>query len=971
MKRNEVRARWRPALVEQLEARRLLTAIVADPSFESPSVSANSYAYNPTGSVWTFSSTSGVVNSPSSLDAPAAPNGQQVAFLQTNRSAAQYNGTEDGTISQSISLPSSGYYALSLDAAADVNDVGASYAAEESFMVTLNGTPVLTGLHPTRSTFTSIGGTFYAGAGTQTLALVSTGPDSTTTFIDEVQLTAVVPGAATQVVLLTVPQSLATGVASSAITVQLENASGLAVDAGSGGVAVNLSTTSNQGRFLNGGGVLTTAVTIPTGSSTTTFTYTDGSAGTPTLTASASGLTSATQQETVQTVTSSSFLHTSGTNIVNGSGQTVLLRGVNLGSWLTMEGWMSPLDSSGLPDEYGVIQTLDDRFGVAEEQSLIKTYQQNWITVQDLQNIKNAGFNVIRVPVWWGDFETLQGQWRSDAFAELDWLVNTAGAMGIYTIIDMHGVVGGQSTSDDTGQANLDNYWTSSYDQQQTNILMENIALHYKNNPMVAGYDLMNEPDNAPSDAAVIAAYDRLYSAVRSVDANHIAIIEGTFDQWDWSMLPSPASQGWTDVVYEMHEYQWNDTDNPAGVESGTNNQVSDFRNHASYDVPDYIGEFNDFGTGSSTWQYTLEQYDENGISWSFWSYKATDGLVSTQDSWGLYDPVNTLAVPNIQTNPASTIEQDWSNVTTAGSFAINPMLQSALQGAGVTPVNATVANQYMFYYHSSAFDGGATSPSSADYSAIAENANGTDKTALLPGQTATFANVSSYSDGINGILIDFAYLPTGVTFTASDFAFAVGNNNTPSTWSAAPAPTAVATWAGPNGDTFADITWANNAIQEEWLQVTVLADANTHLASNDVFYFGSLIGATGTSTADNGTVLQVTAADLVATQNNASLLSSVPISSLYDLNRDGYVTAADFVLCQDNATLLGGLNLITPGSTSNAVVAGSGVVAAVSGSTTAALSSSPPLDDPTTLTATVLKQNEDPLGRVVRHGSH
>ena len=58
---------------------------------------------------------------------------------------------------------------------------------------------------------------------------------------------------------------------------------------------------------------------------------------------------------------------------------------------------MSPLDSSGLPDEYGVIQTLDNRFGVAEEQSLLKTYQQNWITVQDLQNIKNAGFNVIRV----------------------------------------------------------------------------------------------------------------------------------------------------------------------------------------------------------------------------------------------------------------------------------------------------------------------------------------------------------------------------------------------------------------------------------------------------------------------------------------------------------------------------------------------------------------------------------------------
>ena len=30
-----------------------------------------------------------------------------------------------------------------------------------------------------------------------------------------------------------------------------------------------------------------------------------------------------------------------------------------------MEGWMCPLDSSGLPDEYSVLKTLDDRFGYA------------------------------------------------------------------------------------------------------------------------------------------------------------------------------------------------------------------------------------------------------------------------------------------------------------------------------------------------------------------------------------------------------------------------------------------------------------------------------------------------------------------------------------------------------------------------------------------------------------------------------
>ena len=223
-----------------------------------------------------------------------------------------------------------------------------------------------------------------------------------------------------------------------------------------------------------------------------------------------------------------------------------------------------------------------------------------------------------------------------------------------------------------------------------------------------------------------------------------------------------------------------------------------------------------------------------------------------------------------------------------------------------------SVANEYLFYYGSSAFDGSATSPSSADQNAIA-----TDKTALLPnGSTATFANISSYADGINGILIDFANLPAGVTFTASDFQFNVGNNNTPLGWATAPAPTAVATWTGSNGDTFADIVWANNAIAEEWLQVTVLADANTHLASNVVFYYGSEIGATGISTATtaNGPVIRVTSADVVATQNNASLLQAVPITNLYDFNRDDKVTAADIVLCQNNTTLLGGLQLFSVG---------------------------------------------------------
>ena len=60
--------------------------------------------------------------------------------------------------------------------------------------------------------------------------------------------------------------------------------------------------------------------------------------------------------------------------------------------------------------------------------------------------------NLVRVPFWWGDFETLSGTWRTDAFDRLDWVVSNAWQRGIYTILDFHGVPGGQSTSQDTGR---------------------------------------------------------------------------------------------------------------------------------------------------------------------------------------------------------------------------------------------------------------------------------------------------------------------------------------------------------------------------------------------------------------------------------------------------------------------------------------------------------------------------------------
>ena len=94
-----------------------------------------------------------------------------------------------------------------------------------------------------------------------------------------------------------------------------------------------------------------------------------------------------------------------------------------------------------------------------------------------------------------------------------------------------------------------------------------------------------------------------------------------------------------------------------------------------------------------------------------------------------------------------------------------------------------SIVNGRFLFYDNSKFDHNAPGVSTSDDNAIA-----TDKTAYLPGTgTATSANVSSYSPGINGIMIDLqgggTHGSISLANILSDFTFKMGNNNTPKLW--------------------------------------------------------------------------------------------------------------------------------------------------------------------------------------------
>jgi len=216
------------------------------------------------------------------------------------------------------------------------------------------------------------------------------------------------------------------------------------------------------------------------------------------------------------------------------------------------------------------------------------------------------------------------------------------------------------------------------------------------------------------------------------------------------------------------------------------------------------------------------------------------------------------------------------------------------------------VVDRHIFY-NDSHWDGAYKSADGQDDVAIAGG-----KQALLPGQTATYANYTNYASGINGIMVDLGGLPDDAALTTDDFRFRVGNGNDPSAWTAAPDPIdiSVRSGGGTDGSHRVTLIWDDFAIVNQWLQVSVLAGESTGLAEDDVFYFGNAVGDTGNSSTD----AKVNAIDLLLTRDNPhNLVNRAPLACKYDYNRDARVNATDMLIARTNQThFLNALELIT-----------------------------------------------------------
>ena len=327
--------------------------------------------------------------------------------------------------------------------------------------------------------------------------------------------------------------------------------------------------------------------------------------------------------------------------IVNENGENIVLKGVNLGNWLLWETWM------GFVPEYtedwayyDTLQVLIDRFGEEKTAEIVKTYEENFITEDDIAQIEKLGFNCIRVPFWYRNFMTEDLKWLSEnhddnkGFQKLDWLISICEKYGIYVMLDLHGAPGGQSKNHCTGKAGRNELYENENMMNATIELWSVIAERYKDNKTVCAYDLLNEPQNnggydgdyswsAESEEAVShtnKAYDTLYKAIREIDKNHIISFEGV---WSTTVLPNPQEMGYENLLYQLHLY-----DSEKGMIRYRIDELKTARK--DWEVAVVVGEYNNHECE----EYAQKKYEKNDISRIKWTYKT----YNAGETWGIFN---------------------------------------------------------------------------------------------------------------------------------------------------------------------------------------------------------------------------------------------------------------------------------------------------------------------------------------------
>lgn len=248
-----------------------------------------------------------------------------------------------------------------------------------------------------------------------------------------------------------------------------------------------------------------------------------------------------------------------------------VIRGVNIGGWLVLEPYITPsifeafrtndYNDDGIPvDEYHLCQQL----GTDAAKDVLTQHWDSFYTEDDFAKIADMGFNLVRIPIGYWAFNTLNDDPYVTGLQEsyLDKAIQWSANHGLKVWVDLHGAAGSQNGFDNSGLRDSINFPQDDNNLQLTlktikYLLNKYSAEEYINT--VIGIELINEPLGPSMDLNKLKydylkpAYDYLRNEIGNTD--QIVVIHDAFvsnDNWD-TFLTNEDSYG---VVIDHHHYQ-------------------------------------------------------------------------------------------------------------------------------------------------------------------------------------------------------------------------------------------------------------------------------------------------------------------------------------------------------------------------------------------------------------------------------
>jgi len=339
--------------------------------------------------------------------------------------------------------------------------------------------------------------------------------------------------------------------------------------------------------------------------------------------------------------------------IVNQNGQPVRLRGFNIGGWLNMEDFIDGYVGS----EHRLRETMARIMGPEKARFFFDRLLDYFFTEADVAFMKDLGANVLSLPFNYRHFERDDRpfEYLEGGFKRLDQAFEWCAKHQVYIILDFHAVPGWHNPDWHSDNANVHIlFYDHKYFQDRFVALWVELAKRYKDQPALAGYDLMNEPVTRmeyerynPSTnnwEALNRIHRRATEAIRAVDPDHLIFLEGDnfstrYEGLDVTFapnlvlsthnyIPPTVSTGpYPGIFGDMH---WNRDIIAAelGMHSGT-------RRAFECSLPIFAGEFGVWYTGHldeidqriAALDDQIGVFESAGVHWTIWTFKDVGGM--------------------------------------------------------------------------------------------------------------------------------------------------------------------------------------------------------------------------------------------------------------------------------------------------------------------------------------------------------